>query len=222
MRPEASDDRPFHSTRFIDALVAYCQSAVGGERGLLAIDGRGCSGKSTLATQLADALGTAACVIGVDSFFTPFDQQRPGSPASLYHLRWQEFRNAIRQLRQVGSLSYRPYDWESDALLSAQVIDSPLVIVEGLYAMHRDVCGLYDARIWVEADLATRWDRVLARDGPALIDRWRDEWVPMEQRYLDEQRPWRQADVVVAGISLEVYQLGRALGEVAESQRRRP
>lgn len=192
----------YAASRFVDGLAAYCRHAFTRGRGLVAIDGRGCSGKSTLATELAEALGSY--VIGVDSFFAA----GPGN-----RLRWQEFTDAVAQLRRLGTLRYQPYDWEKDALLPAEMIDAPLVIIEGLYAMHRDVVEHYDARIWVEADLSTRWDRVLARDGPSRIDRWRNEWVPMEQRYVDEQRPWRHADVVVAGPGLTLHQLRRSLGE---------
>lgn len=189
-------------------------SAATSTRALIAIDGRGCSGKSTLATQLAESLGPSATVLGVDSFFTPFAEQQAPAPGVLRHLRWREFQEAIAQFRQGRGLHYRPYDWDADRLLPSETVDAPLLVVEGLYAMHRDVADLYDARIWIESDLSTRWDRVLHRDGPRRIDRWRDEWVLLEQRYVDEQQPWRRADVMVAGIGLCVSELGRVLGEI--------
>ena len=201
------------SRGFFEALAVYVSSVATGARTLVAIDGRGCSGKSTLATQLADALGPQASVLGVDSFFTPFAQQEPRAPGVLRHLRWQAFTEAIAKFKQGCGVTYQPYDWDTDCLLPLETMDTPVLVVEGLYAMHRDVVDRYDTRIWIEADLATRWNRVLARDGPAAIDRWRDEWVPLEQQYVAEQRPWRRADVILAGVGVTVSDLGHARGE---------
>jgi uridine kinase len=91
------------------------------------------------------------------------------------------------------------------------VIDAPFLIVEGLYAMRADIADLYDARIWVEGRADTRMARVMSRDGPSRIDRWRDEWLPLEQTYIEREQPWRRADLFVAGADLRISDVGRQL-----------
>jgi hypothetical protein len=61
----------------IEGLAALIRSSASGERTAIAIDGRGASGKTTLALQLAAALADDADVLGVDSFFVPLTQPSP-------------------------------------------------------------------------------------------------------------------------------------------------
>src|ERR1044071_6585661 len=68
---------------------------------LVAIDGPGCSGKSTLANALEAFFDNEAITVGTDSFFIPFAEQDlcwdPDEDIStgVPHLRWRELEDAV-------------------------------------------------------------------------------------------------------------------------------
>jgi hypothetical protein len=56
----------------------------------------------------------------------------------------------------------------------------------------------WDVTLWVATPAAVRRRRILARDdNPALLELWRTDWLPSEQAYAAEQRPWTRVDLIV-------------------------
>lgn len=71
-------------------------------------------------------------------------------------------------------------------------------IFEGVYALDRQLRDYYDLKIWIECPpevgfkRGVAWD--LARDGVDNSEQWRTFWMPLEEKYRNEQRPDRFAD----------------------------
>ena len=195
-------------------VASVCDAIDGARRAdrpiLVAIDGPGCSGKSTLAQSLLLALADDAASIGIDEFFVPFcEQDLRCAPCAavldgVAHLRWRELLDVTDRLARGCAASYRPYDWEGDVLADVtRLTPRPIILVEGLYAMHRMLRDAYAFKVWVDGSSADRMLRVNARDGERLLGLWHTVYVPRESWYLQSQRPFDDADLFVLGAGLE-------------------
>jgi uridine kinase len=197
---------------FVAALADRIDSiAHPGNRALVAIDGRGGSGKSTIADGIVELLVPRAAVLRVDNFFKPLAEWRPQFGRSIPHLRWEDFHAVLTALRAGETARYRPYDWRNDRLGGEVQVRADIVVVEGLYAMKKGAHPLYGLTMWVEADIDSRMERVVARDGTEFLDRWNREYLPLERDYIEDEAPWRQADIVIAGANMPLSALGAQL-----------
>lgn len=160
---------------------------------IVAIDGFGASGKSSLAAKLA-----AQChgqVICLDDF------ARPGTPT------WEHERfidEVLTPLRAGCEAVY--HRWRHDAPVSlgqARVEPSRPVFVEGVSALALGVVERvgrwWDLSLWLEVDEATRRRRIAKRDTAALMACWEQQWWPSERRYFTTEHPLTRADFVVRG-----------------------
>jgi energy-coupling factor transporter ATP-binding protein EcfA2 len=164
---------------------------------VVAIDGRGGSGKTQLASHLAQLL-PAFTVINGDDYFEPLRDE----------LAWGDFNeerfhaDVVLPLQQgEPTLSYQPYDFARDALQDPHrlPLDGGLT-VERCFTFGMPVA--WDLRIWVETPRELCLQRGLARD---LISQaraaavWERLWQPREDAYIDTLRPQTLADVVLDG-----------------------
>ena len=183
-----------------DDLVAHLLSLVGTPQGrpaIIAVDGRGGSGKTTLTTALA------AAVPGAQAFH--LDDLIWNEP--LYD--WDQlYVDTLTQLRQAGSLDLVPDKWREHGREGSIRIPagSPLVLVEGTGAGLAAVSGLIDAHVWVQTgdDVAER--RGIKRDIAEGVNGDAEEsvrfwhwWMAGERPFFAKDRPWQRADVIVSG-----------------------
>ncbi|WP_017178600.1 GNAT family N-acetyltransferase [Actinomyces timonensis] len=183
-----------------DELVAHLLSLVGAPQGrpaIIAIDGRGGSGKTTLTTALA------AAVPGAQAFH--LDDLIWNEP--LYD--WDQlYVDTLTQLRQAGSLDLVPDKWREHGREGSIRIPagSPLVLIEGTGAGLAAVSGLIDAHVWVQTgdDVAER--RGIKRDIAEGVNGDAEEsvrfwhwWMAGERSFFAKDRPWQRADVIVSG-----------------------
>lgn len=152
------------------------------------IDGLGAAGKTTLASRIAAAV-PGAVVVGVDDFGR-VDVR--GWDRELF------VRQVLAPLQAGRPARYETWDLAADRPVGwVEVLPGRPVIIEGVSALDQRVPVPWDLTLWVEAPAAVRWARIVARDDPALLDRWRDDWLPSEQDYVAAQRPERRVDAVV-------------------------
>lgn len=162
----------------------------------IAVDGRGGSGKTTLADVLTEVL-PGFFVLKGDDYFEPIDH-----PVS-----WGDFNDerfvaeVIEPIRRGESFVHRPYRWGEQP----PITDHPVTIGAGI-AIERCFIAAFDVpwdlSIWVETPrdlcLERGLDRALA-DREQTIRTWRDVWQPNEDRYIKERDPLRTADIVLDG-----------------------
>lgn len=185
----------------VQALLRRVLAAAGSPPGrprIVAIDGRGASGKSTLAARL-HALAAASAVVHTD------DMAWHEPLFGWGHLLADD---VLRPLHQGRALSYRPPQWEQRGRAGAIVIPAgtDIVFVEGTGASQREHTDLIDATVWVQADVVEAERRGIARDvaegvngDPDEAAAFWHEWMREELPFLDRQRPWQRAFVVVNG-----------------------
>lgn len=172
---------------------------------LVGIDGRGGSGKSTLARSLGRFI-EGAVVIEFDDFYRPSkDRLAPGDPDIGGNFEWRRLRDQVLiPLKQNQEARHQRYDWKTDAMAEWHTLPpSSVVIIEGNYSTRSELRDLYDFRIWVEAPHEMRLARGVERGGEDTRERWLNEWMPEEERYLAAEQPRRFADLVIDGATHE-------------------
>ncbi len=167
------------------------------DRVLLAIDGSCASGKTTLASALAECYDCN--VFSMDDFFLRPEQRTPqrlNQPGG--NVDYERFREEVlKPLLSGGPVSYRPFDCAAGSLASAvEVSPKKLNLIEGSYSHHPYFGQPYDLCVFLTVDPEVRAERILQR--PAFLhQRFFQEWIPMEQRYFQEFRIAEQADLIL-------------------------
>jgi uridine kinase len=170
----------------------------------IGVDGVDGAGKTSLAEEIAQLLtkrGRSCVRVSLDFF------ERP--PAERY---------------ARGELSPEGYylDGFDVERLRAHVlsIGGPrelVVLVDGIFLQRPELVDLWDAAVWVEADLDVAAERALNRDLPRLDsidaehDRYRFRYLPAQRRYIEEQRPHERATFVLHNTGLDEPELVRLL-----------
>lgn len=176
----------------LDGLIETVRQRAGGTPRTIAVDGRSGAGKSTFADRLASALPRAAVVRTDDvawhhSFFD-----------------WQALmiEHVLAPARRGRAVRWQPDAWQARGREGS--IDVPAgtdwLVVEGVGAARHEHAPYLDAAVWVASDDAIARERGIARDGgdAEAIAFW-DEWEAAERPFLEAERPWERADLVVSG-----------------------
>lgn len=199
LRPEEPFAGPFERwplQRLADAVT----SATGTPRvpAMVAVDGRGASGKSTLARALAEALPDAVVVRTDDvawhhSFFGWADLMASG---------------VLEPARAGRAVAFRPPAWEERGRPGAIEVPAGtrFVVIEGTGASRRDLDEFLDFRIWVQSDFFAAERRGIDRDialgvngdAAAAFAFWH-EWQAQEIPFFAADRPWERAGVSTCG-----------------------
>lgn len=209
----------------LEELADVVLRAAGATRGtprgrpaVVAVDGRGGGGKTTLARRLHAAV-PASVVVHTDdvawhhSFFDWADLLADG---------------VLRPARAGRPVCYRPPAWDERGRPGAVEVPPglDLVLVEGVGAGRRELAPLIDAVVWVQSDFAEAERRGIARDVAEDVNGdaeeaaafWH-EWMEQEVPFVADQRPWERACVVVAGTRVLDHDPGQVV--LAPPPRRR-
>ena len=152
---------------------------------IVAIDGKCTSGKTTLASQLAEIYDSN--VFHMDDVFLRPEQRIPERFAEVGgNVDYERFHEEVLlPLKSGKAFSYRPFDC-STFTLAAPVTVAPkkLNVIEGTYSHHPYFGNPYDLKILLTVDEEIQRQRILER--PAFLHkRFFEEWIPMENRYFD-------------------------------------
>ena len=164
---------------------------------IVAIDGKCTSGKTTLASQLAEIYDCN--VFHRDDFFLRPQPRTPERFAEVGgNVDYERFHEEVLlPLKSGKAFSYRPFDC-STFTLAAPVTVAPkkLNIIEGTYSHHPYFGNPYDLKILLTVDEETQRQRILER--PAFLHkRFFEEWIPMENRCFREFDIPDRCDILV-------------------------
>ena len=191
--------RTLSTPAVVDAVLAVTGDA---HPAVVAIDGRGASGKTTRTDALLADLagrGTAAAAVHTDdlAWHEPF-------------FGWGHLLRAgvLEPAKRREVVVFTPPAWEPRGRTGS--VDVPagteVLVVEGTGAYQRDFDHLYDAVVWVQSDVDEAERRGIERDVASGVNGGREratafwhEWMAAEVPYLAEQRAWDRADLTVAG-----------------------
>lgn len=150
----------------------------------IAIDGRCAAGKTTLAARLQEETGCN--VIHMDHFFLRPQQrseQRMQEPGG--NVDYERFlEEVIKPLQSGRGFSYRVYDCKKQELTSEiRVEPRAVTIVEGSYSCHPLFWDAYDLRVFLNIGEEEQLRRIQVRNGNEAALKFRDCWIPLEERY---------------------------------------
>ena len=75
------------------------------------------------------------------------------------------------------------------------MVKSPLIIGVGAYSWHPYFGDIYDIRVFMNIDPGTQKERISARNGPEILSRFVDEWIPKEEEYFEKFRIKEKCDI---------------------------
>ena len=165
---------------------------------LIAIDGLGGSGKSTLVTALRE-LRPEFKVLPVDAFACtaseyPLHPLGCQTRISLERL----LRDALLPLREGHETRFtRTPWWPGETVEEICVQPGGTVLVEGCYTLHRVVRSHFDLKFWVEVPPESAIERAILRDGETGRDAWEQAHHPNELSYLATHQPDIAADLII-------------------------
>ena len=166
---------------------------------VIAIDGMAGSGKTTLANQLKTILSCS--LISMDDFFLPLNlrtaERLNEAGGNIHYERFSE--EVVPFVRENKAFSYRKFDCSTmDYAGDVLVTPGDYRIVEGSYSHHPYFGDYADLRIFVETDAHAQMDRISNRNIPYwMVQKFRDSWIPMENRYHKEHKVRDCAHIVI-------------------------
>ncbi|MBS5065025.1 MAG: hypothetical protein KHZ58_14750 [Hungatella hathewayi] len=168
--------------REIDIALAYNP----GRQIVIAIDGRCGSGKTTLGLLLQEIYGCN--LFHMDDFFLRPEQRTEERLQEIGgNVDYERFQSdVLAHLGDMEGLEYQRYDCGRQRL--AETINAPhlrLNIVEGAYSQHPYFGDIYDRRFFLDIGEEEQISRILRRNGEFMLNRFQNEWIPMENRYFD-------------------------------------
>ncbi|MFF2546111.1 hypothetical protein ACFVUY_26560 [Kitasatospora sp. NPDC058063] len=169
---------------------------------IVAIDGTGGSGKTTLAAAVAGHLD-GAVIVHVDDFYRPMPaRERELLDAEQgYHryFDWERLRDQVLiPLRDDRAARYQSYDWASGQLGAwREIASGTVVIVEGVYSARPELAHYYHFTAYVDTPRGVCLQRVRARgENP---EAWIGRWRAAEDHYVETTWPQTRAKLLVRG-----------------------
>ncbi|HZD24232.1 MAG TPA: hypothetical protein VE569_12650 [Acidimicrobiia bacterium] len=158
---------------------------------MVAVDGHGGAGKTTLALALSELL--EAEIIHTDDF---------ASPENPIHWWPRLIEEALEPIaRGAHSISYVRSSWSPEHApepVTNQRVTSAMIL-EGVAASRREFRPYLAYAIWVDAPKDVCIARGVDRDGEAMRDQW-ERWWRDEEAYIRDHRPVVFADAVISGV----------------------
>ncbi len=156
---------------------------------IVAIDGLGGAGKSSLASLVALELGNAPIVHTDD--FASWDHPLDWWPRLV--------RELLEPLAHGQVARYRRTSWsDEDEDQWTEVAPAAFVLLEGVSASREAFRPFLTYSLWVETPRELRLERGLDRDGEEARALW-ERWMEEEDGYVALERPQAWADRVLAG-----------------------
>ena len=173
-----------------------------GEGTLVAVDGAGGSGKTTLAAMAAELLDGATIVHGDDFYRVMPSLERERLGAEQGYRRYfdgERLRDQVlAPLRAGRAARYQSFDWATEELGDwHEISPGSTVIVEGVYSARPELAPYYDLTVYVDTSREVCLQRVRAR-GQDTED-WIMRWRAAEDHYIRTTRPQTRARLVIKG-----------------------
>ncbi|MBD5513313.1 MAG: hypothetical protein HDR06_01325 [Lachnospiraceae bacterium] len=165
----------------------------------IAIDGMCGSGKTTLAEELARRYDCN--LFHMDDFFLRPEQRTAARYAQAGgNVDYERFRaEVLDHLTDEEGFAYRRFDCRRMALEEPREVSwNRLNIIEGAYSCHPYFGDVYQLCFFMDVPVGEQKRRILARNGAEMYQRFKREWIPMENRYF-EAYGIRDKCIVISG-----------------------
>lgn len=165
---------------------------------LIAIDGSSGAGKTTLANEISK---TYDCnVFHMDHFFLTTEQRTKERLNEVGgNVDYERFKKeVIFGLQEDIDFSYQIYHCKLQKFVEKIFIEQkPLNIIEGVYSMHPTLTDYYDLRVFLSIDEEEQIKRISQRNGVLMLQRFLNEWIPLENEYFNKMAIISKSDLVI-------------------------
>jgi len=176
------------------SLAAFVDERVGDAVLVVAVDGHGASGKSTIAAALARMRDVA--LVHTDDFFVPA-RDRAATLSIDGRYDWRRLRaEALEPLRRRRTARFAATRWDRDDHEAVVIEPAQVVILEGVYAAGANLEDLVDHRVLVTTPVVERLSRLHER---VPEGQWDDGWIVAELEYFAALDPPRGFDLQLSG-----------------------
>ncbi|GHC90880.1 hypothetical protein RFN57_03960 [Streptomyces violaceochromogenes] len=177
-----------------DAVRQLCDASpdITGRPRVIAVDGRGGAGKTTLAERLRKVVPNSAIVHTDDIAWNHA------------YFNWGAVlvENILRRLHRGEAVHFRPdawiiYDRPGSITIPA---GADFIWVEGTGIIREELAPWLDASVWMQGDLDEQQRLLVARDGdsPEQLKHVAN-WLLEELPFMLREQPWARATMIVAG-----------------------
>lgn len=166
------------------------------QRIMVAIDGRCASGKTTLCGIISER--TDCCVVHADDFFLRTEQRTPERFTEIGgNIDYERIRDEVLiPFGRTGQGIYRPFSCRYMKLIEPVSFSGNMLVIEGSYSMHPALWEYYDLSVFMTTPPPTQLRRLKERS-PKLIDRFMNEWIPMEEKYFNGYNIAEKSDMII-------------------------
>lgn len=165
---------------------------------IIAIDGNSGAGKSTLAKNIEAHFDCN--VFHMDDFFLSLELKTDERLKEIGgNVDYVRFRHEVAdRLIEGSNFEYRVYNCRTLSFdRTVYVKEKRLNIVEGVYSMHPTLIDIYDYKIFLSIDYGEQLERIMKRSGVALTEKFKEIWIPMENRYFIEMKIKEKSDLMI-------------------------
>lgn len=153
---------------------------------VIALDGPSGSGKSTFAAYLEEHYDVL--VFHTDDYFLPKERKtlaRLNEPGG--NLDYERMEDEIfRHLKEKEITSYA-FNCQTEKLeVRPPFKRKSIILIEGVYSMHPNFQKYYDLCVFCNIDRETQLNRILKRSNAFMLNRFKTEWIPLEDKYFEE------------------------------------
>ena len=187
--------------KLLDLLSMIDRKSESKSKVIIGIDGKCGSGKSTAAAILSEVYGCD--VVHMDDFFLPSEfrtDSRLNEIGGNFH--YERFKEEVAdKIKSSKPFKYRIFDcsvMEYNGTRTIQARPQNIIIVEGSYSLRQR--KIYDIKVFIDVPDTIQKQRILARDGEFMWDKFENIWIPMENKYFDEFKIKEVSDIVIEGI----------------------
>ncbi len=164
---------------------------------IVAADGMCASGKTTLASRLAEEFGFE--IIHMDDFFLPYEMRTEDrlsqTGGNIHYERFIE--EVIIPLKENRDFEYRTFDCSSGTYGEKRKIQQGKpVIIEGAYSLHPEIPDIYDLKIFLQISPDLQLERIKKRNGPQALEVFKEKWIPFENRYFEAFGIRKKCDII--------------------------
>ena len=154
---------------------------------LLAIDGYGGSGKTTLARAIQLNFPGSA-IITLDDFAT---DTTSGADRNRF------ISHVLMPLSEGKDARYQRFNWREKILADWITVEPKgLIIIEGVSVLGEDFNSYYDLRVWIDCPFDIASQRMKERDKNMHNPTYFNVWEKEDAEY-GKTEPWKRADLIV-------------------------
>lgn len=166
----------------------YLNSFPKDQLNIIALDGKCCSGKTTISTLLEKE--SDVTIIHVDDFFDK-------SSTDLGINSQRLIKEVFNTIALHKPLTYNKWDCTNKRYQNVIINNvKPLVIVEGVYSSNPELIDRYQGIIYLNIDDYNQMHRLQSRP-KNLISRFISEWIPRENNYFKKYNIIQKANLIV-------------------------